>query len=197
MEEKAMKKQIYCSAAVIAVVLVGWRTADVKAQVGMRDEIPSFSQRSLAGPRLGFTYVPGGSELGNKLKEHKMGNVLSQFGWHFEYQVSPEGGGPSFVVELVPMIAGVEYGKPIPSASLAMGIRFPGGFEFGLGPNVLVGDKDKPVRTALVVAIGKSFNYGGVSIPLNFVCVTSPEGNRFSIIFGYAITKSVKHQVIN
>jgi hypothetical protein len=194
--EEAMKTRSIQKTLAAAGVLVALHAGTAKAQIGMRDEIPSFAQRNLAGPRIGVTYVPEGKELSKKLKEHKMGSVLSQFGWHFEYQVSPEEGrGPSFVVELVPMIAGVEYGKLIPSASLAMGIRFPGGFEFGLGPNVLIGDGDKPVRTALVVAIGKSFNYSGVSIPLNFVCVTSPEGNRFSIIFGYAITKSVKHPV--
>ena len=187
-----MKTKSIHRTLIVAGILVGFHAAGIKAQVGMQSEIPTFSQRNLSGPRLGITVVPWGKELGDKLKSNKMGNVLSQFGWHFEYQVVPEGGGPSFVVELVPLVAGVEYGKLIPSGSLAMGIRFPNGFEFGLGPNMLVsGDKKKPLYTALVVAVGKSFNYQGVSIPLNLVCVTSPEGNRFSIIFGYAITKSV------
>ena len=43
----------------------------------------------------------------------RLGRMLSQFGWHFEHQVIPEGGGPQFVVEFVPLIAGVEYGKLI------------------------------------------------------------------------------------
>jgi hypothetical protein len=152
---------------------------------------PIFSQRNLSGPRLGFTFVPGNKELAQELKAHHMGSVLSQFGWHFEYQVIPDGGGPSFVVECVPLVAGVEYGTLIPSVSIAMGIRFPGGFEFGLGPNVVAGG-EKKAHTALVVALGKSFNYGGVSIPLNLVCVTSPSGNRYSFMFGYAITRSIQ-----
>jgi hypothetical protein len=161
------------------------------AQLGSAQIPPLFSQRNLSGPRLGFTFVPGNKELANELKAHHMGSVLSQFGWHFEYQVIPEGGGPSFVVECVPLVAGVEYGTVIPSVSVAMGIRFPGGFEFGLGPNVLAGN-EKKVHSALVIAVGKSFNYGGVSIPLNLVCVTSPSGNRYSFMFGYAIARSVK-----
>ncbi len=146
-----------------------------------------FSQRNLGGPRLGMTYVTGNA-LTQKLGDRKIGTVLSQFGWHFEYQVIPEGGGPSFVIQLVPLVAGVEYGTLIPSASLAMGIRFPSGFEFGLGPNMLITDEGG--STALVVAIGKSFNYGGVSIPLNLVWATNQLGNRISIIFGYAIAKA-------
>ena len=64
----------------------------------------------------------------------------------------------------------------------------PSGVEFGLGPNMLIGGTNG-ISTALVVAIGKSFNYGGVSIPLDLVYATNPDGNRISIIFGYAIRK--------
>jgi len=187
-----MKTRSFFTASVIAGILVGFRTTGVNAQVGMRGETPVFTQRNLSGPRLGVTFVAGGHELKDRLEKNKIGNVLSQFGWHFEYQVVPETYGPSFVVELVPLVAAVEYGTLIPSASLVMGIRFPNGIEFGLGPNaMIVDDEKKPVHTALVIAVGKSFNFGGVSIPLNLVCVTSPEGNRFSVVFGYAITKSV------
>ena len=189
-----MKTKSVQFALVIAGLLVGFRATAVRAQVGMRSENPTFTERNLSGPRLGVTFVAGGYELKKELKSKKIGNVLSQFGWHFEYQVVPETYGPSFVVELVPLIAAVEYGTLIPSVSLVMGIRFPSGIEFGLGPNLLIGgDEKKPVHTALVIAVGKSFNFGGVSIPLNLVCVTSPEGNRFSFVFGYAITKSVSH----
>jgi len=186
-----MKKSVIQTIAVVLGMFALIQARQAAAQYGSQNDLPTFAQRNLAGPRLGFTYIPGNGELVKKLKSKNMGPVLSQFGWHFEYQVVPESGGPSFVVELVPLIAGVEYGTIVPSVSLAMGIRFPGGFEFGLGPNVLAGG-DKGVYTALVVAVGKSFNYGGVSIPVNLVCATSPKGNRFSIIFGYAITKSVR-----
>jgi hypothetical protein len=86
------------------------------------------------------------------------------------------------------LVAGVEYGKFIPSTTLAMGIRLRNGFEFGLGPNLLFGGKNL-VNSALVVGVGKSFNYGGVSIPLNLVLASNPSGKRISIIFGYAIAK--------
>ena len=147
-----------------------------------------FSKRNMGGPRLGITYIPGDGELVQKLKDNGIGNTISQFGWHFEYAVIPEGGGPSFVIELIPLVGGVEYGKFVPSATLAMGVRMPNGIEFGMGPNLLYGGGDN-VNSALVLALGKSFDYGGVSIPINLVFVTNPDGNRVSVIFGYAIAK--------
>ena len=140
---------------------------------------------------MGITFSLGSSEYTEKLKEHELGNVLSQFGWHFEYQVIPEGGGPQFVVQFTPLIGGVEYGQIIPSTTLAMGVRFPGGLEFGMGPN-LVGTPDG-ISSALVVGIGKSFDYGGVSIPINLVLTHSTAGDRISIIFGYAIEKAKRN----
>ena len=148
----------------------------------------TFQQWNLGGPRLGITYVPGNGLLKQALHEKNIGAAISQFGWQFEYLVVPQGGGPSFVVQFVPLVAGVEYGTLIPSASLALGVRMPNGVEFGLGPNLLIGG-NKGVNTALVAAVGKSFNYGGVSIPLDLVLATSPDGNRISIVFGYAIRK--------
>jgi hypothetical protein len=71
-----------------------------------------------------------------------------------------------------------------------MGVRLPEGIEFGLGPNALM--TDNGVKTALVMTVGKSFSYGGVNIPFNLVYATNPDGNRFSVIFGYAIRKAAK-----
>lgn len=174
----------------LALAAVCFQTNIAVAQTYLQEEV-TFEQLNLAGPRLGITYVPGNGRLSQTLREKAMGSTLSQFGWQFEYLVVPEGGGPSFVVQFVPLVAGVEYGTLIPSGSLALGVRMPSGIEFGLGPNLLVGG-NKGISTALVIAVGKSFNYGGVSIPLDLVFATNPDGNRISLIFGYAIRKSGK-----
>ena len=147
------------------------------------------SERNLSGPRLGLTYVGGTGPLAEALESKDMGRWISQFGWHTEYQVTPKNGGPSFVIEFVPLVAGVEYGHFIPSFSLPMGVRLENGFEFGLGPNVLLGGKDV-FNTALVIAIGKSFDFRGVSIPVNVAYVRSPAGDRLGLIFGYAIQRN-------
>ena len=167
--------------------LMTFNCQTVSAQTGDPYTPVRFTERNMGGPRLGVTYIPGNGKLVQKLKENDIGQTISQFGWHFEYAVIPEGGGPSFVIEFIPLVGGVEYGKFVPSATLAMGVRMPNGIEFGMGPNLLF-DGDK-VNSALVLALGKSFNYSGVSIPINLVFVTNPEGNRISVIFGYAIAK--------
>jgi len=147
-----------------------------------------FAERNLSGPRLGVTLIPGQGELVQKLEENNLGATISQFGWHFEWQIRPDGGGPAFVIETVPLLGGVEYGKIIPSVSLVMGVRLPNGIEFGMGPNGLMSAPDE-VHTALVLAVGKSFDYSGVSIPINIAYATNPEGNRISLMFGYSISR--------
>ncbi len=169
-------------------VLLTLPTVNALAQPASPARPVTFIERNLGGPRLGITFSLGSSEYTEKLKEFGLGNTLSQFGWHFEYQVIPEGGGPQFVIQFTPLLGGVEYGKIIPSATLAMGVRFPGGFEFGMGPN-LVATPDG-IASALVIGIGKSFDYGGVSIPINLALTHSTVGDRISIIFGYAIEKA-------
>jgi hypothetical protein len=155
--------------------------------------------RKLNGPRLGVTYVAQGDFLGRNgalaqsLEDHDIGAVISQFGWHFEWLVTPERGGPSFVTQLVPFIGGVEYATVIPSASLVLGLRMPNGFELGLGPSILlkvseITKKDgNPVSSSLVLAVGKSIDFSGVSVPLNIAVSTNNSGTRFSFIFGYAL----------
>lgn len=188
-----MRLRTILAVMVSILVTAGLRTASAQQQTGYDEGPVSFARRNLGGPRLGISYVTGQKDLWNRLQEKKMGRTLSQFGWHFEYQVIPEGGGPQFVVQIVPLVAGVEYGKFIPSGTLAMGVRFPNGIEFGLGPNLLVvGGNGDAIKTALVLGLGKSFNYGGVSIPLNLVYATNPDGNRVSVIFGYAIASAKK-----
>jgi len=164
--------------------------SEVSAQIESKFTPVKFGSRNLGGPRLGFTYIPGHGELMTTLKEKQIGSLLSQFGWHFEYQIVPDMEGPCFIIEAIPLVAGVEYGTLIPSMTLGFGIRFPNGIEFGMGPNIL--GTESGVMSALMIAVGKSFEYGGVSIPLNLAVTTNPKGYRVSFIFGYAIEKANK-----
>lgn len=171
----------------------------VLAQAIEEEEYVDMRSRQLNGPRLGVTGVILGSEKFKKtLQDRGVGNgkdfvLISQFGWHFEWLIVPESGGPSFTIELIPFIGGVEYGTVIPSTSLVMGIRLPKGFEFGMGPSVVVtAARNDPVFTSLVFGLGKSINYRGVSIPLNLAYAHNPKGNRVSFVFGYALPSKKK-----
>jgi hypothetical protein len=45
----------------------------------------------------------------------------------------------------------------------------------------------KPVNTSLIVAVGKSIDFSGVSIPLNLAVSLNNDGTRLSFVFGYAM----------
>jgi len=178
-------KKSFVLTAVLAALLLA---PELNAQGEYNQPPTKFVSRNLGGPRLGVTFLHARGELKERLDKNNIGALVSQFGWHFEYQVVPETVGPSFVIQFVPLAGGVEYATIIPAATLAFGIRFPEGFEFGMGPNIVL--TDKGFSPALVVAVGQSFQYGGVSIPLNLAVATNPEGLRVSLIFGYAIDKT-------
>src|SRR3972149_87894 len=152
-------------------------------------------ERDLSGPRLGITYIGLKDELRPYVDLREFPRVVSQFGWHSEWQIVPATGGPQFVVgvgglvggELGGLGAGVEHGWFRPSMTLAMGVRFPSGVEGGLGPSVQFANEQ--LTSGLVLAFGKSFQYGGVSLPVNLVYMVHSQGNRISLILGYAIQR--------
>ena len=161
------------------------------------DTLPRLVERNLSGPRFGLTYVGIKDELKERLPPGEFHRVISQFGWHFEHQITPEGGGPQFVIQFVPMVAGVEHGFFIPNATLAVGIRLPSGFEAGIGPNIQLPKNlaRGSVTSALLVAVGKSFHFGGVSIPMNVAYAINPNGNRVSFVLGYAIQRTRSRRI--
>lgn len=173
--------------SIITVSVLVFFATQASGQITHQQKV-LLGERNLSGPRLGVTLIPGQGELVQKLKENNLGTTISQFGWHFEWQIRPDMGGPAFVIETIPLLGGVEYGKVIPSISLIMGVRLPNGIEFGMGPNALMTGEDE-VNSSLILAVGKSFDYGGVSIPINLAYSTNPAGNRVSIMFGYSINR--------
>ncbi|TAK67743.1 MAG: hypothetical protein EPO24_00090 [Bacteroidetes bacterium] len=171
---------------VLATLLI---TLYCTAQTTDSVETENFVERNLGGPRLGVTSFVDDGEITNVVRGRDLGRVMSQFGWLFEYQVIPEGGGPAFLVQFSTLVTGVEQGVFYPNLSLVLGIRTPDGFELGLGPNLFVGSGSIS-HSALTVVIGKNFKYGGVNIPVNISLSTSPKVLRLSLLFGYAVAKA-------
>jgi hypothetical protein len=153
------------------------------------DTLPRLVERNLSGPRFGLTYVGIKKELRERLPPGEFHRVISQFGWHFEYQITPEGGGPQFVLQFVPMVAGVEHGYFIPNATVAVGIRLPEGFEAGIGPNIQFPKNLRSGERATSALLG------GVSVPINVAYAINPNGNRLSFILGYAIQRTRSRRV--
>jgi len=181
-------------AAMVGVTLCLSGAARANDAMAYESDETVFESRKLNGPRLGMTYVIQSDKFNRDgsvqeaYKEKEIGTFMSQFGWHFEWVVAPESGGPAFVTELLPFIGGVEYGLVIPSIATVFGIRMPAGFEFGMGPQLsTVFDRKNPLRPSLVLAAGHSMNFGDVSIPVNLALLTSKGGNIISMVFGYAM----------
>lgn len=102
---------------------------------------PNASVINNNGPRIGLTAIVGPSASILTL-ERKHGGfdyavpLLSSFGYQFE-QVFVNSGNFQALVEFIPLVAGLEYGRIIPSASVLLGMRNSRtGWEFAIGPNI-------------------------------------------------------------
>jgi hypothetical protein len=87
------------------------------------------------------------------------------------------------------LLGAVEYSKVLPSVNMPIGVRFPNGIEFGLGPQLSFA-APKPVNSAPVMAAGKTFLYKGVGLPVNLAVVKGSGGYSAAFMFGYAIVKT-------
>ncbi|TDN36701.1 hypothetical protein E4631_14095 [Hymenobacter sp. UV11] len=133
----------------------------------------------LSGPRLGFTVLTDG--VLNRARDHvsDLNPFMTQFGWQFESRLFRLPNGVSGLVELVPLVGGLEQGKFIPSVSGLLGLRGPNGLEFGLGPNVT------PLGADIVLAVGTSFRSNGINFPINLAVVPGHGGARISLLIGF------------
>jgi hypothetical protein len=145
-------------------------------------ESPLIRPINLSGPRIGATYLTPGRAL-NRLRDNfdDVVPVFSLFGWQFETQFFTLDDGTTGVFEFVPMIAGLEQGLFLPTASGLIGIRNAKGYEIGVGPNLSLSG------AGLVFAAGINFQSSQINFPVNFVVVTSPAGVRYSLVFGFNI----------
>jgi len=142
------------------------------------DEAPAFEEIHLNGPRLGVTVLTAG--VARKADQQLgLNPFLTQFGWQFETRIFRMPSGTAGLLEIVPLIGGLEQGKFIPSLNALIGIRGPKGFEFGVGPNV------SPAGANIALAVGTSFRSNGINFPVNFAVVPGNGGVRFSLLFGF------------
>ncbi len=97
---------------------------------------------NLDGPRMGFSLAWGETAevLGAAESEggYNMYPAMFQFGWQKEWQYLSAGDFQA-LVEVLPMIGGLESGKFIPSMTILNGFRVgKGGWEFAFGPSFRV-----------------------------------------------------------
>lgn len=133
----------------------------------------------LDGPRLGFTVLS--ARVLNKARENNinLSPIISQFGWQFETRLFRLANGVSGLLEVVPLVGGLEQGHFLPSVSGLLGVRGPKGFEFGVGPNMTL------LGPSLVLAMGTSIQSNGINFPINVAVAPSSEGTRISLLVGF------------
>ena len=135
-----------------------------------------------SGPRFGVTWL--GGSLVDTIKSRfdiDVAPVITQFGWQFERQFASLENGPVALNEWILLIGGLDQGAFLPSLTWLVGVRTPGNFEFGVGPNAT------PAGVALAVSMGQTFRAGALAIPVNFAIVPSKFGTRVSMLTGFNI----------
>jgi len=127
---------------------------------------------------LGFTVI--GGETADKLKDdYDAIPIVTQFGWQFEWRFFSLEDGPSGVVEIVPLVGGIEQNLFLPSLSALIGLRSKEGLEFGVGPNVSI------TGFAIALAGGVTFKTGQINWPINIAYVPSTKGARLTFLVGF------------
>jgi hypothetical protein len=133
---------------------------------------------NFGGPRMGLIVVTG--EAAQQLKAaYDVDPVLTAWGWQFEWQYETSQDGPVGLIEVVPLIAGLDKGVPFPSGNLLLGLRRSDGLEFSAGPNA------SPSGVGMTVAFGKTFKAGELNMPVNLAVVSNKSGLRYSVTFGW------------
>jgi hypothetical protein len=134
---------------------------------------------SLAGPRLGVTFLTG--DMRQSLRQHgiNVGPAISQFGWQKEKRFLTSESGATGVTEWVLLFGGMDQGIVLPSFSWLVGLRSVKGVEFAVGPNL------GPGGVAMAIAGGVTFRAGNLNVPVNLAAVPSKNGVRVSMLAGF------------
>jgi hypothetical protein len=161
-------------AALAAVVVIQ------SAPAGAQQPQDLVRELNRSGPRFGITWLS--ADIVDTLRtkyDVDVAPIITQFGWQFERQFASLENGPVALNEWVLLIGGLDQGEILPSLTWLVGLRTPGNFEVGVGPNIT------PAGVALAISGGVTFRVGALAVPLNFALVPSKLGPRTSILTGF------------
>ena len=165
--------------------------------------------QKLAGPRIGMTLITAspvadflheGFDFDENDRYGSTGDAFTtQYGWQWESRFADGGGSVVGIVEWIVLVAGMEQGKFLPSATSIIGARTDRGMELGVGPNLSLSG------IGMVFGIGYNFKSGNLNLPVNLVFMpgrnltgkiesTNEEydyssGARISIMIGFNMSK--------
>jgi hypothetical protein len=146
------------------------------------------------GWRMGVFCFTG--DPANTLKARGLPPWLSAWGYQFEIQRGRYGEANA-LVEIVPLVVGVEQSVAIPTLSALAAVRFASGLEFAAGPHFSprlwsdVQFGEDPLRYAglgLALAAGYAFDAGPegeMRIPVNLTVVLAADSTTLSVTLGW------------
>ena len=180
--------------AIVGVVLV----LGCVAVWGQATDAPEPPPRvsHIFGPRVGATYIAvDPDDFDERMREvfpnsdRSYFPLITQFGVNLEQRILLGDSGHHFAFQEVLIIGGLDQNIFIPSGTVIIGFRFKGGFEVGLGPNISLARVDEETKAGLTVAyaIGYTFTFQDVFVPLNLAVVPTPlDGHpRFTLLTGF------------
>lgn len=166
--------------ALFLIALLAIGTPIVEGEAQQPQDLTRKLSRS--GPRFGMTWLSG-DIVDTVASRHGLdiAPVITQFGWQFEHQFASLENGPVALNEFVLLVGGLDQGVFLPSFTWLVGVRTPGNFEFGVGPNAT------PMGVALAISSGVTFKAGALAVPVNMAIVPSRYGMRASVLTGFNI----------
>ena len=181
------RKEVFSAETATAPTTQDGNAANTNGNFKEKSDDPIVPKKHYGGPRIGFTAFGDGM-----ISEQMHSNATMQFGWQFETRFFTLDNGASGLIELVPLIGGLERGEFLPSVSLLMGFRSAKGLELGCGPNL------SRTGFGIVFAGGASYKVGNVCFPVNLAFIPSYEKTGYGMIGhdpnGYPIYGETKYK---
>ena len=134
----------------------------------------------IVGPRLGFSgfWPPDGFNSSvSKLYSGEYLPVVSLFGITVEERILLGQTKSHFAFQEILLVGGLEQGIALPEGGLLIGYRDYSGFELGAGPILHLGG------IGVVAAIGFTFNFKGMYVPMDLSLIIPSAKKPASIAF--------------
>ena len=145
------------------------------------------------GPRVGLTYIfADRSEFDYSVQQifpdpgRQYFPFLTQFGVNFEQRIGLGDTQSHFAFQEVLILGGLDQNFILPSLSTLIGFRSHSGLEFGLGPNFSITSSEdgaSKIAMSVVYAIGWTFSFQGVYVPVNIAVVPTPKDGHVRLTF--------------
>ena len=142
----------------------------------------------ILGPRVGATYIVCPVADFNQAIQEAFPDpdrtyfpFITQFGIQIEQRIRLGDTESHFAFQEVIVLGGLDQNIIIPGINLLVGFRSHFGLEIGLGPNISVKyipGQSVEIPITVVYAIGWTFSFSDVYVPLNLAVVPTPKDGR-------------------